>query len=157
MTRSWLKEARRTVIDRFKGIGHGEGPTERQPRTDERNRAIDEFVHPDIRPNMLLRYSGSGKWSVVMEVPNFSSVAALASDLRTFLKQTRCRLAGATDTKPAGWVLSGNRIGILKSWPNPENPLLEFERTHPILNGLLKSDCLMSAGSTWPFRAGSDG
>lgn len=156
-TRGWLKEARRTVIDRFKGIGKGAGPSVWGEDSSGRDRAVGHFRKPDIRPIILLRYSGAGKWAVAMEIPSFGSVAALNPGLRSFLKRTRCRLAGATDTKPAGWVLSGSRIGVLKSWPHATEPLVKFEKPHAVLNGLLQTDCLLSAGPVWLFRLGPDG
>lgn len=157
-TRQWLRDTRQTVIDRFKGIGQGTGPSARAARSFIRYETqSDTFVEPDIRPNILLRYSGGGKWAVALEVPNFVSVAALHPDLRAFLKRTRCRLAGGTDTKPAGWTLSGNRIGIIKSWPDVDKPLLTFLQSHDTLDRLLQMDCRMSSGPSWLFRIGADG
>lgn len=157
-TSRWLRDTRKTVIDRFKGIGQGTGPSARTARSFTRDETqSDTLVQPDIRPNILLRYSGAGKWAVALEVPNFASVAALHSDLRSFLKRTRCRLAGGTDTKPAGWTLSGNRIGIIKSWPDAGKPLLTFQQRNDTLDHLLQTDCRMSSGPNWLFRIGADG
>ena len=44
---------------------------------------------------------------------------------------TRCRLNGATDWKPTGWLLSGNRLGALRRWPDADVPLIRFERCKP--------------------------
>lgn len=154
---TWLKETRRTVADRFKGIGQGSGALANRPGTGGRDQNVEPFVHPDIRPRVFLRHSGGGKWNVALDVPRFAPVAALSADLGVFLKETRCRLTGASDTKPAGWVLSHNRVAILKSWPTPGTPLLEFEKSHAVLDRLLQTDCLLSVGSLWLFRVGSDG
>jgi hypothetical protein len=156
-TRSWVKDARRTVIDRFVGIGQGAGPSARRsPTSGEDERQTDNFIQPDIKPSLFLRYSG-GRWSVVVDVPSFTPLAALNPDLRAFLKRTRCSIAGSTDTKPAGWTLSGNRISVLKSWPDPGRPLIKFQQTHEVLDRLLQNDCRISSGPNWLFRIGADG
>ena len=154
-TRQWLRDTRQTVTDRFSGIGQGTGPSARATRSFIRDG--NPSVQPDIRPSLLLRYSGAGKWAVALEVPSFAPLAALHPDLRAFLKRTRCRLAGGTDTKPAGWTLSGNRIGILKSWPDEDKPLLTFLQSHDTLDRLLLTDCRLSSGPNWLFRIGADG
>ncbi len=156
-TRNWIRDTRQTVVDRFKGIGRGTGPVVRQTPVVGGDKPLDAFTQPDIRPNLFLRYSGSGKWAVAVEIPNFVSLAAIRSDLRDFLKRTRCRVSGATDTKPAGWTVSGKRRSILKSWPDPNKPLLAFELPHDILEPLLQSDCRISSGPSWLFRIGVDG
>jgi hypothetical protein len=66
-------------------------------------------------------------------------------------------VANASETKPAGWVLSKNPVAILKSWPTSGAPLLVFDKSHPVLDHLLKTDCVLSSGSFWLFRIGSDG
>jgi len=155
-TRARLREAR-TVVDRFKGLGRpdsGRGPS----NAGDRERTVDTFPHPDIRPRMLLRHSGGGNFSVAVDVPSFAPVAALEPGLGTFLKRTRCRIAGAPDVKPAGWTLShGRRIAIIRSWPGPDAPLVQFEKSHPLLDRLLQADCVLSTGTFWLFRIGPDG
>ena len=153
----WLKQAQRVVTDRFKGIGRGTWPSGQRSYTDHDGRVRDRTAHPDIRPGLLLRYASAATWSVVMEVPGFRSVAALNADIRLFLRRTRCRLNGAYDWKPAGWLLSGNRKGILKSWPDAQRPLIEFEQPHGTVDHLLEGECRMSAGPVWLFRIGRDG
>jgi hypothetical protein len=156
-TRAWLKDVR-TVVDRFKGIGRGSGAAVNRPRADsDSDKNLDASVHCDIRPRVFLRHAGEGTWTVALDIPSFAPVAALRPDLRSFLKETRCRVIGAAGAKPAGWVLSKNSVAILKSWPNPGAPLLTFDRSHPVLDHLLKSDCVLSSGSFWLFRIGPDG
>lgn len=157
-TRNWIRDTKRTVVDRFKGIGRTTGAAVRRQRDfgdDEPTQ--DSLPQPDIRPNLLLRYSGSGKWAVAIDLPNFAPLAAIHADLRAFLKRTRCRISGATDTKPAGWTVSGSRVSILKAWPDPSKPLLAFEQPNIILERLLQSDCRISPGPSWLFRIGADG
>ena len=110
-----------------------------------------------VRPNLLLRHAGAGTWSVLLEVPSFRSVAALNTDFQLFLQRTRCHLNGADDNKPAGWLLSGNRKGILKSWPDASRPLIQFEKPNSIINHFIESECQLSAGPVWLFRIASDG
>ena len=155
--REWLKETQHTVTDRFKGIGRGSGQTGQHSHTDDHDRVSDGTYHLDIQPSLLLRYAGAATWSVVMELPDFRNVAALNADVRTFLRHTRCRLNGAIDTKPAGWLLSGNRKGVLKSWPNSQKPLIEFEQPHGTVDHLLESACRLRPGPVWLFRIGHDG
>ena len=157
-TRAWLKDVR-TVVDRFKGIGRGSGTVGDRPRTrNDLDRSLDLSVYCDIKPRVFLRHSGGGTWTAAMGIPSFAPVGALSADLRSFLKETRCRVAGTSETKPAGWLLSKNAVAILKSWPNPGAPLLVFdEKSHPVLDQLLKTDCVLSSGSFWLFRIGPDG
>ena len=91
-------------------------------------------------------------------------VEILASDrgaestaLRVFLDRTRCRLNGATDWKPTGWLLSGNRMGALRRWPDAVVPLIGFERADPLMDHLLESEYRLTPGPRWLFRIGSDG
>lgn len=156
--REWLKETQRVVSDRFKGIGRGTGPpTERPPAGTPGRGAAPDVPHLSIRPNLLLRHAGAGTWSVSLEVPSFRGVAALSADVQSFLQRTRCRLNGGNDMKPTGWLLSGNRKGALRRWPDPARPLIQFERSHPALDHLLETECRLSPGPIWLFRIGSDG
>lgn len=156
-TRSWLKDVRR-VVDRFKGIGQGSGvPIRRSQSERASERDPDPSTYCDIRPKIFLRHAGAATWTAVMKVANFAPVAALRGDLRSFLKDVRCSVAGSSDRRPAGWVLSQNRVAVLKSWPVPGSPLLIFDKSHPVLDHLLRSDCVLSDGPLWVFRIGADG
>ena len=89
--------------------------------------------------------------------PSFRNVAALSPDTLSFLKRTRCCLNGADDFKPAGWLLSGNRKGVLKSWPDLAKPLIQFEQSDGKIDHLLESECRLTPGPVWLFRVASDG
>ncbi len=155
-SREWLKETRRVVSDRFKGIGSGAyrvSPSPTRP---------DEPVAPDtsrliIRPALFLRHVGAGRWSPVLQMKSFRPVAAESADLRAFLDGTRCRLNGADDWKPTGWLLSGDRKGALRRWPDATVPLIQFERPNPLMEHLLESECRLPPGPLWLFRIGADG
>jgi hypothetical protein len=154
--REWLKETQRIVSDRFKGIGHGNAPVQ-SAVTDAQGRTAGPLPRPDVRPNLLLRYMGDGRWSVVIALPDFRAVAALSAEVATFLRRTRSRLNGADDKKPAGWLLSPNRKAVLRSWPDLQNPLIEFEQPNAYLTHLLQSECRLNSGPVWVFRIGTDG
>jgi len=155
--REWLRETRRVVTDRFKGVSHTDRARANRRRSDGDHSQKKDSTSPSIRPSLLLRYSGSETWSVVMEVPSFRNVAALSSDVHTFLRTTRCRLSGADDMKPAGWLLSGTRKAVLKTWPDPKRPLIQFERRNGVLDHLVESECRLDSGPIWLFRLGVDG
>ena len=155
--REWLKETRRVVSDRFKGIGSGTGLSAGRRYVERPGRLRWELERLDVRPNLLLRHAGRGRWSVLLEVPSFRGVAALNADVHSFLQCTRCRLNGGGDMKPTGWLVSGRRKGILRSWPDGSKPLIELERPHPIVDNLLEFGCRLSPGPIWLFRIGSDG
>ena len=156
-TRQWLKEARRVVADRFRGIGRGSGPRPPRLRPDAPDHLFPDTAHLTLRPTLFLRHDGADTWTPFLETKSFRGLAALTADLQSFLRRTRCRLNGADDTKPAGWLLSGNRKGVLRSWPDAARPLIEFERDHPVMTHVLHSDCRLSPGPLWLFRIAADG
>ena len=73
------------------------------------------------------------------------------------MRATRCQLSGAEDYKPGGWLLYGNRKGVLKRWPAPPEPMIRFERSEARLDNILQTSCRFSAGPIWLFRIGEDG
>ena len=157
-SREWLKETRRVVSDRFRGIGSGTyrphhtaipGPPG-EPALPDSSRFV-------IRPNLFLRHAGDGKWSVLLQFKSLRPIAAESTPLRLFLDRTRCRLNGATDWKPTGWLLSGNRLGALRRWPDADVPLIRFESANPLMDHLLESEYRLTPGPLWLFRIGSDG
>lgn len=154
--RGWLREASRVVADRFKGIGRGTAPRTLSDGLDSVERRLQE-ARPDIRPDLRLRYAGDGRWTLVIDVPNFKSVAAFNPGIQQFLRQTRSKLNGDDVRRPAGWVLSGNRRAVLKAWPDPSKPLVSFESSNGVVDHLLESECRMSPGPIWLFRIGADG
>ncbi len=153
--REWLGETRRYVKDRFSGIatglpGVGAGSTRRE-RSD---RDAAEF---DIKPKVYLSHRGGGNWIVWVELPSFKEIASLSANIRSFLRATRCHLNGADDYKPGGWLLFGNRKGVLKRWPDSREPMIRFERPYGHLENLLQTGCRTNPGSIWLYRIGQDG
>ena len=156
-TRDWLKQTRRVVADRFRGIGPGSGPRPPRLRPDAPGHSFPDTTHLTLRPTLMLRHDGADKWTPFLETKSFRGLAALSADLQSFLRRTRCRLNGADDMKPAGWLLSGNRKGVLRSWPDAAKPLIAFERDHPVMAHVLDSECRLSTGPLWLFRIAADG
>ncbi len=153
-SREWLRETRRVVSDRFKGIGHGSWLPPNRPLHGPILRDTPQFA---IRPKLLLRHTGGGIWSVLMDVPSFRGVSALDAGIHAFLKTARCRLNGGSDMKPRGWILSGSRKGIVQSWPDTAMPLILLEQSHPAVDQLLDAECRLDCGPIWLFRIGADG
>lgn len=153
----WLKEARRVVSDRFHGVDRS--PTGYSFGQDGSAARPIQTVEPhSVRPALLLRRSSATSWSVVVEVPSFSSVARLSPELTRFLKSTRCTVAGTGDTMlPAGWSLYGQQKRVMKSWPQDGAPMIAFERHNAVLQNILRGECQFPKGPVWVFRVGSDG
>ena len=152
--RDWLRNTRQVVADRFRGIGRGLCPSEPGKGGGRMSRERTPFA---VRPNMVLGHRGENRWSVRLEVPSFRSIASIGGNVHSFLKSTRCRLNGAGDFKPAGWLLSGNRKGVLKSWPDPQKPLILFERTNGRIENIIEGECRCGSGPFWLFKIGRDG
>ena len=155
-SRKWLKETRRVVSDRFKGIGRGIYP-DPTPRPRPGQPVLTNIKRFVIRPNLFLRHAGQGNWSAVLQLKSLRTIAAESPQLRSFLDTTRCRLNGASDWKPTGWLLSGDRKGAIRRWPDSNNPLINFERPDPLMQHLLDSEYRLQTGPFWLFRIGSDG
>lgn len=156
-SQEWLKETRRVVSDRFKGIGRGTyRPRSQIKSTDPSQSDLPDSSRFLIRPDLFLRHIGDGRWSVLLQLKSLRPIAAESAELRMFLDRTRCRLNGAADWKPTGWLLSGNRMGALRRWPNSDEPLVQFERSDPLMDHLLESEYRLKPGSLWLFRIGKE-
>ena len=156
-TQNWLRETKRAVVGRFRGIGQGSGPPIPRESNDSAYKDRQQEDQFNIKPKLFLRYSGSKKWSAVIRFSSFNEVASLNHDFRSFLKQNRCRVLGVADVKPAGWLLGGSRLAAISSWPDTNQPLLNFDQPNSDLEHILHADCRISAGPTWLFRIGKDG
>jgi len=150
----WIKETQHVVSNRLKVLGHGTGP---HPRHLETETLKPPEKVPDIRPNLNLHYRGHGDWDLLIDIPSFKCISSLNPEIHQFLKKTRCLLNGSSGIKPAGWLLSGRRQAILKEWPDPQQPLINFEERNNAIEHFLDSDCRMSNGPIWLFRVGRDG
>ena len=158
-SRERLKETRR-VVTNFKGIGHStgsSGPYRYQPRTPHGGDTAPDIGQLGIQPRLLLGHRGGDTWSVRLEIPSFRSVASLNAEVHSFLKRARCRINGTPGIKGRGWLLSGNRTSPLKSWPDPDTPLIQLSPSHDTIDHLLESECRLSPGPIWLFKVAQDG
>lgn len=153
--REWLKEARRAA-DQFKGVARGGAYAPVQREQASIGAAIDTDSLT-MRPALLLRRTDRANWSVILDIPDFSSIAGIHSELAEFLKTTRCQVSGEGIWQPAGWLLSGSQRRALKSWPADDRPVLKFERTNGIIDNILNADFRISPVPFWLFRVSEDG
>ncbi|MDE0031678.1 MAG: hypothetical protein OXU75_00845 [Deltaproteobacteria bacterium] len=79
------------------------------------------------------------------------------TEVHSFLRRTRCRINGGADIKPAGWLLAGNRMSRLASWPDPHTPLVQLLQSHETIDHFLQSECRLSPGPVWLFKIARDG
>ena len=154
----WLKEARRVVADRLRGVERGyTGPPIGREGTSTRP-AVPTSPPPDVRPVLSLRRSSVTNWSIIVEVPSFSGVARLSPQLSQFLRTTRCTLAGTDGAMlPAGWTLYAQQMRVMKSWPRSGEVMITFERQNSVLENIFRGECRFPQGPVWVFRIGSDG
>ena len=147
IAREWLKDARRTVADRLKGAGRGPGP--HGPRSTIPSQCHLLRSRPG-RPHLVLRPSGKDAWSVLLEFPNFRDLARLDFEFNTYLKTTRCRVAGAGGIwLPADGSTATGLKRVLKTWPAEDETLLSFERPNRKVQHILETECRLSPGPVW--------
>ncbi|MGF9566948.1 hypothetical protein AAIH70_25935 [Neorhizobium sp. BT27B] len=157
--KAWLGDARRVVERaRIKGVG-GYG---RWPRA-----AIDNInlelgtassERPlSLKPSLALVRAEGNEWLVMAQLPSYRPLAEISGDFERFVKTTRCKIEGADGLRPAGWLLSEGPRRVLTSWPNPNLPLVRFEKRHATIDRLMASDACITPGPTWLFETGTDG
>ncbi|MET3414543.1 hypothetical protein [Methylobacterium sp. 1030] len=153
--RQWLHDTRKAVeIATLRGTAP-RGGTESHNRDQLDSPAKER--KPSIRPSLILRRTGQDEWTPILEVPSFREVAYLNHELATFLRRTRCSVAGSTGLRPPGWLLIGAQRRTLTTWPATGKPVLSFQAPNAALEHLLSSEGRISPGPTWIFRRGSDG
>jgi hypothetical protein len=152
--RAWLRDARQAA-ERFQLRGtsrHIQGTTDNgtAPRTAAAS-------HPYIRPALTLRRMAPGVWNPWAELPTLRPIADLSPDLSTFLRRTRCTVAGSPGLLPAGWLMLGDQRRVLGFWPPSDRPIVQFSEPPPMLEQLLRVDGCITPGPIWLFRVGTDG
>ena len=157
--REWLMQARNTAKERLRVIGLARASKRKNvPRNKEEARAVVQEL--GIEPRLFLQPEDTdgASWCVCLEIPNLSSLAERFPNASNVLKNSRCHVVGREGTPIArsGFLYNSRRL-ILSQWPRSDESLLEFESSHPDLEFLLKTECLLSPGPRWLFRIASDG
>ena len=153
-SREWLKETRVLVAERLKGAARSPGSM-LSPRNAGESQS--GRIPLRIRPTIMLRRSTASTWSIVIDIPSFADVARSDPEFNKMLRSTRCKIAGTGDTwLPSGWLVSGPRRRVLKSWPVADSPLVQFERSLPALDQLVSVETRLPVGPVWLCRIGAD-
>jgi hypothetical protein len=150
----WLKETRKAT-DIFRGAERKYN-TLGTPKPEAATAAVDTITLR-MRPNIMLRRMDKTSWSSILEVPDFSPVAAFNAELASFLRTTRCQISGEGIWLPAGWLLSGTQRRAIKTWPGSGKPVIRFERLNGNIENILNADFRLSPVPYWLFRIGEDG
>ena len=154
--REWLKETRHLVADRLKGAARTHDAV--MGGFEARTAAVAARAPLHLRPTITLRRSLNSAWSAVLDMPSFAAAGKVSAELRAFLASTRCQVAGIENGWLArGWLLSGPRKRVLKSWPPSDAPLIGFEQTNDNLIQLINAEARLPVGPIWLFRVGNDG
>lgn len=151
-SREWLRETRLLVSERMKGAARtvSSAGSRRETGIETEGRV---FVR--LRPTLMLRRSSEATWSVVLDIPNFADTARTDPDLQRLLRSGRCKIGGTGDTwLPAGWLMTGARRRVMKHWPRPGEPLVQFEKKDPALDAL-SMETRLPVGP-WLCRLGTD-
>ena len=157
--REWLRAARRSAHERVnvRGLARDSSPKSRPRRTEE---ARAEVAALGIEPRLVLQpvdVEGTS-WRVSVEIPDLSNLSRRFPNARDVLTESRCVVAGNEGRPIArGRFLYGVQQLVLSSWPEPDEILLQFDKSHPDLEFLLRTECLLRPGPPWLFRIASDG
>lgn len=156
--REWLRDAKRTAQERarVRGLALPGYPNLRSIVSEE---AQAEVAALGLEPRLILQPSDRSlnSWSVLLEIPDLSSLLFRFPQLQDILVGSRCVVAGTAGRPLArGRCLHGPQRVALVRWPRPEEVLLQFETPNPHLDFLLRTECLLRPGNTWLFRIASD-
>lgn len=158
--RQWLKDARRFAQERarIRGLAVGRPRETATPRKPEEARA--EAMALGIEPRLVLRPTDASRasWEVSLEIPDLSHLLHRFPATQGILSGSRCFVAGAAGRPLArGRCLHGSQHVPLARWPKSDEVLLKFETSHPVLEFLFRTDCLLRPGPTWLFKIATDG
>jgi hypothetical protein len=158
--REWLRETQRFVGDRLKAGGRSYGTLSARPSlpSDIKPTQTDAAASAISNARVLLRPSGSSRWSVLCEIPSLAAIAHQSPALRDYVQKTRCKLAGVENGwRPGGWLLASAQRPLLSSWPKGGTPLAVFEKTNDVFARLVGDALQLTEGPTWVCRIGDDG
>jgi hypothetical protein len=151
----WLKETQRAT-DVFRGVRRGYNTSSAEKTSEVDDVAVDT-LSLRMRPRVMLRKMDKENWSAILDIPDFSPVAALNASLANFLRTTRCQITGDGIWLPAGWLLSGTQRRAFGKWPGAGTPVIRFERLNGNIENILNADFLIPSLPYWLFRKGEDG
>ena len=157
--REWMLAARHSAQERINvcGLARDSGPTSRPRRTEE---ARAEVAALGIEARLVLQPVdvGGTSWRVSVEIPDLSSLSRRFPNVREVLSESRCVVAGYEGRPIArARFLYGAQKLVLSSWPEHDEVFLKFDQSHPDLEFLLRTECLLRPGPPWLFRIASDG
>ncbi len=153
----WFNATRQVVKERFKGLASTGLSSSSTSTSAPRATAAERSSRTDLCPALILRHLGAGRWGLHMQIPSFRPIAILSAEIGTFLQRSRCRINGAVDVKPGGWLLGANRIAVIKQWPQIQQSLITFEQRHQLLEQMMTHEAKLPDGPSWVFRCGPDG
>ena len=151
----WLKETRRAT-DVFRGAERKYNTLGTAKPASPVTPAVDTMPL-QMRMHVMLRRMDKESWSPILDLPDFSPVAAFNADLANFLRKTRCQISGEGIWLPAGWLLSGTQRRALKTWPGTGKPVIRFEQLNGNIENIINADFRLSSIPYWLFRIGEDG
>ena len=159
--REWLRSARQSADERVRTRGIGL-PTRNAPADTSSpvDQARSEVTQLGIEPRLILRPKDSlgDTWDVLLEIPDLSHLPLRFPQTAEALSGSRCIVAGSSGRPLArGRLLHGSQRITLHRWPRWDEVLLQFERSDPQLEFLLRTECLLRPGPNRLFRIASDG
>ena len=157
--RDWLRSARR-FAKKGASVRVFGGQRARATPALKPEEARAELARVGIEPHLALYplEVSENRWSVYCEIPDLSGLMLRFPEFREVLMGSRCLVAGAAGTPLArGRCLYGVQRVRLTRWPKAEEVLLQFEKSTPALDYLLRTECLLRPGPLWLFHVGFDG
>ncbi|HSV63245.1 MAG TPA: hypothetical protein VLH83_07850 [Chthoniobacterales bacterium] len=133
---------------------------ERRTSEIETAEARAHVVSLGIEPRLAVRPTdvSAHRWSVSCEIPDLSDLLVRFPELREPLTASRCVVTGAAGAPLArGRCLYGPQRVTLTKWPRAAEVLLRFEKSTPLLDLLLRTECLLRPGPIWLFHIALDG
>ena len=159
--REWLRSARQSAGERVRtrsiGLSMRNAPADNSSPVE---RARAEVTQLGIEPRLILRPKDSleDAWDVLLEIPDLSHLPLRFPQTAEALSASRCVVAGSSGRPLArGRLLHGSQRITLHRWPRWDEVLLQFERSDPHLEFLLRTECLLRPGPKRLFRIASDG
>ena len=116
-----------------------------------------EFKELGIQPTILLNRIPGNKWSVILEIPDFSNLLKRFPELCRILTESRCIVSCSSGPPLARrQLLFGTQSVKLSRWPDEDEVLLNFEEKVPELEFYTGVECFLEPGPIWLFRITDD-